>query len=211
LDAVERLADITLRARLFRLAVHYWEARWLLRTKETLRYFKQLRNPKDKIHDEWSFPRVRKDRWRRYAMLTPCFVSTVYMAPRIFQSGDKEAMSPMLDFLDVLIVDEAGQVSPEIGTAILPLAKSSLIVGDTHQIPPVHGLSRGMDKHYLQHHALVDGCLPAIDVDDTLEGFDAVERIARQPHDDGSTDECLSGSPVLASWHAAHRTPPLSG
>ena len=171
LDAIERLADITLRARLFRLAVHYWEARWLVRTKKALERFKGFRNPREQIHDEWSFPWVREDRWRRYAMLTPCFFSTVYMAPRIFQSGDKDGKSPMLDFLDLLIVDEAGQVSPELGAIILPLAKSSLIVGDTHQIPPVHGLSRGMDKHCLQYHALVDGRLSAIDLDKTVEAL----------------------------------------
>lgn len=40
LDAIERLADITLRSWLFRIAVHYWEARWLVSTKKALKRFK---------------------------------------------------------------------------------------------------------------------------------------------------------------------------
>jgi superfamily I DNA and/or RNA helicase len=43
----------------------------------------------------------------------------------------------MLEFVDFLIVDEAGQVSPEVGLASFGLAKQAVIVGDIQQIEPV--------------------------------------------------------------------------
>ncbi|AMP20261.1 hypothetical protein AZF37_02905 [endosymbiont 'TC1' of Trimyema compressum] len=47
----------------------------------------------------------------------------------------------MYNHIDLLIIDEAGQVSPEIAACSFGLAKKALIVGDVHQIEPVWGMS----------------------------------------------------------------------
>ena len=46
------------------------------------------------------------------------------------------------NFIDLLIVDEAGQISPEIGLPAFALAKKAVVVGDEQQIPPVWGNQR---------------------------------------------------------------------
>lgn len=49
------------------------------------------------------------------------------------------------NYIDLLIVDEAGQTSPEIAAASFSLAKKAIVVGDEEQIPPVWGIARGLD------------------------------------------------------------------
>ena len=57
---------------------------------------------------------IRK--WRRYSMLTPVIVSTLYAAPVLFTAKqDGENYEPVLECADLLIVDEAGQSPPELG------------------------------------------------------------------------------------------------
>jgi hypothetical protein len=129
--------DTTLRCELFLLATHYWEGRWLLEMAGEHDSGRQSRE-------------LQERRWRRYAKLTPCFVSTFYMAPRFFaywegsRSGGTEL--PLEGFIDLLIVDEAGQVTPEVGGATFALAQRSLVVGDTMQIQPVWGVHRATDE-----------------------------------------------------------------
>ena len=43
----------------------------------------------------------------------------------------------LYNYIDLLIVDEAGQVSPEIAAGAFSLAKKSVVVGDVYQIEPV--------------------------------------------------------------------------
>src|SRR4029077_9593916 len=72
---LEAELDTSLRSKAFLLAVHYWEARWLLEMSE------QFRN---NYEEKKSVPKQEK-KWRRYAKLTPGFVSTLYAA-EIFPS-----------------------------------------------------------------------------------------------------------------------------
>lgn len=51
----------------------------------------------------------------------------------------------MYNYIDLLIVDEAGQISPEIAAPSFSLAKKAVVVGDEEQIPPVWGTSRELD------------------------------------------------------------------
>ena len=51
----------------------------------------------------------------------------------------------MYNYIDVLVVDEAGQTSPEIAAASFSLAKKAIVVGDEEQIPPVWGTARTLD------------------------------------------------------------------
>ncbi|KAF2078767.1 DEAD/DEAH box helicase [Flavobacterium sharifuzzamanii] len=137
--------DVTLRHKAFQLALHYWEGRWLLKLESDLR---------DENFDKKGLD-ATKNRWQRQAMLTPCFVSTFYMAPkffsffRFFKRGEDGKnifdTPPLYSFIDLLIVDEAGQVSPEVGTATFSLAKQAVIVGDVKQIEPVWNITNKID------------------------------------------------------------------
>lgn len=130
-EALDRLFDTTLRYYAFWLAVHYFECRWLAGECKT--------KPEELFKS--TIP-VLHDKYKRLCMLTPCLVMTFYMLPSFFCTySDKY----LYDFIDLLIVDEAGQVSPEIGAASFLLAKKALVVGDVHQIEPVWNISRGLD------------------------------------------------------------------
>lgn len=139
---------------MFYLAIHYWEAIWITDTEEAIKR-KQLN--KNGIE-------TAVIRWQRYAMLTPCFVSTFYMAPKRFtyskvveREGKEKVWEypPLLEAIDILIVDEAGQVSPEIGAATFSLAKRAIVVGDTKQIEPVWNVPKKVDYANLHRHGLI--------------------------------------------------------
>lgn len=148
--------DISLRHKAFQLALHYWEARYLIELEGSLY--------------ESTFDRKGKDpmimRWRRHAMLTPCFVSTFFMAPKFFsfykffkKAEDGKTLydtPPLLDFIDLLIVDEAGQVSPEVGIATFALAKQAVVVGDVKQIEPVWNITNKIDVGNLKKCEIIN-------------------------------------------------------
>jgi hypothetical protein len=124
--------DTTLRYTLFNLATHYWEIEWLLnnQTLSTLSY-----NRED-----------RKFYWQIQSMLTPCFVTTLHSGPGFFQYRAASQEFEVLDnFVDLLIIDEAGQVMPAIAGALVSTAKKILLVGDTKQIEPIFSLTEGID------------------------------------------------------------------
>ena len=148
--------DVTLRHKAFHIATHYWEGCWLLECQKLL------------VDFEKSHPlREHEKKWRRYAMLTPCFVSTFYTLPKFFSypiSSDSVAgyaLIPNLNFIDLLIVDEAGQVSPEIGAPSFALAKKALVLGDIHQIEPVWNIPNSVDIGNLEKtRVITDGSNP---------------------------------------------------
>ena len=78
--------------------------------------------------------------WRRFAMLTPCFVSTFFTLPRYFkcsardQEQDRFIEPHLLSFIDILMVDEAGQTPAENGGASFALAKKASVVGDIYLV-----------------------------------------------------------------------------
>ncbi|MBF0393419.1 MAG: hypothetical protein HQL38_12140, partial [Alphaproteobacteria bacterium] len=152
----ERILDVTWRYDLFRLATHYWEARWLLSVEELTRGSEEpLRRLSRKRRDDAVF------RLRHLAQLTPCFVSTLFMLPehlRCFEPGapDDAKNPPLFDAVDLLIVDEAGQVSPEVGALPLALAKRALVVGDVHQIEPVWSIGPDSDRGNVVKHGLAE-------------------------------------------------------
>lgn len=120
----------------FWMAVHYYEALWL--SEESAITEKQ----KGK-----TFEVVLNKMYRRLAMLTPCMVMTCYMLPKQFfaYDGNDKTHYYMYNYADLLIVDEAGQISPEIGVPAFAFAKKAVVVGDEKQIPPVWGTSRALD------------------------------------------------------------------
>jgi len=131
---VDRL-DTAVRARAFRLASHYWEAE----------YLKELRANLETRHRDSASPEKKAAMYRRFAKLTPCQIATFYMLPNYY-CGYRGKPIHMFGEVDLLIVDEAGQVAPEIGTQSFSLAKRALVVGDTFQIEPVWSVPEGTDS-----------------------------------------------------------------
>lgn len=130
LETAETVLDCGVRHRAFWLATHYWEARWLLEVAKA----KDEAAPKE----------------QRLAMLAPCHVATCYALP----AAHRRLCPTDGGQIDLLLVDEAGQVSPEVGAAAFALAKNALVVGDTYQLEPVWGVESALDGANLRRFAL---------------------------------------------------------
>lgn len=128
LESIDGSLDNTIRYDLFNLAVHYWEGRFL----QVIR---------DQSKKDFSV----KERLEIVSMLTPCIVSTFHRAPILLRDKDNR-QNPLIGEADLLIVDEAGQVTPEIAMASFALAKKAIVVGDTLQIKPVWSVPKEVDK-----------------------------------------------------------------
>ncbi|GAA4910636.1 AAA domain-containing protein [Mucilaginibacter defluvii] len=163
--------EVGLKYDMFYTAVHYWEGRWLIATRLALQADRLSRNGEA----------AAKERWQRFAMLTPCFVSTFYMAPRFFSYSRFIRVAPgqniwetppLLNFIDLLIVDEAGQVSPEVGSASFALAKKALVVGDILQIEPVWNVPKKVDQANLHRYGVIKSLNDQNAIDDLYsKGF----------------------------------------
>ncbi|ALR03774.1 AAA family ATPase [Xylella fastidiosa] len=135
-------ADTSIRFRIFLLTTHYWEGRWLSEMQAQL--------PGDLDEEKKKTGRAAVEpRWRRRMKLTPCIVSTFFMLPKkmqVFRSDGKN-FSPdyLYDFADLLIVDEAGQVLPEVAGASFALGKQALVIGDQLQIEPIWSIPESID------------------------------------------------------------------
>ncbi len=131
----DRLLDVTLRYKAFQLAMRYWEGRWIIEAQ--------------KIQDgDVKTKRGRQGmeaRFRRWCMLTPCLVITLDLLPRIFSYWQQDKDDFMLGYIDLLIIDEAGQVGPHKGAAAFALAKKAIVVGDIYQIEPITKVTGGVD------------------------------------------------------------------
>lgn len=151
IEEIQSKCDTELRHRSFLLATHYWEGRWLKEVEKAHEmYQRNIKvTPEEKL----------RNKWRRYAMLTPGLVSTLYMAPAMFTSwyreGENLYSQPLWEEIDLLIIDEAGQVSPEIAAATMALAKKAVVVGDIWQIEPVYNITRFVDQGNLLRVGLI--------------------------------------------------------
>jgi len=162
---LDRLVDCRTRFQLFLLATHYWEGRWLLDMEEGL---PDIEVSRGKTGRTTVIPR-----WRRRMMLTPCAVSTFAslpgkMACSRYSDGDFKR-DYLLNFIDLLIVDEAGQVLPEVAGASFALAKRALVIGDTQQIEPISSVPKAVDIGNL----LETGLLPRDFAEDDLKALSA--------------------------------------
>ncbi|ATG53014.1 hypothetical protein CFK38_16930 [Brachybacterium vulturis] len=136
LEELDETLDVTLRYAEFWLAVHYYEAEWLLADHL---------DEDERFKSTWDvLPRV----WPQAAALTPCFVMTLYQVPKIFERCTKRGAPRAFDMgrIDLLIVDEAGQVDSPIGVPALALAQRALVVGDEKQLAPVWSLDEETDR-----------------------------------------------------------------
>lgn len=140
LQDVNRLIDTKIRSRMFWLAVHYYEYIWLFDADKDKEFF--LTDNQKKT----TYSNVIQKNYKRMSLLTPCFVMTFYKMPGCFSAYPSKDSEPFLtNFMDLLVVDEAGQVSPEVGLASFALAKKAIVVGDEKQIPPVYKILHNMD------------------------------------------------------------------
>lgn len=137
--------DKALRAPMFRVSDWYWSGKWLLEMKKRL----EARDTDSKGRNKL------EAKYRRFAKLSPCLVSNFHMAPSFFTAWQGEDI-PFWNTIDLLIVDEAGQVSPDVGAAMFALAKRALVVGDIYQIEPVWNNGEGTDRT----NAVKSGLIP---------------------------------------------------
>lgn len=70
----------------------------------------------------------------------------------------------LLDFIDLLIVDEAGQVLPEVAAPSFALAKRALVIGDAQQIEPISSVSGSVDIGNLRGSGLLPDAYSEVDL-----------------------------------------------
>ncbi|MBY3158331.1 hypothetical protein HFO56_39215 [Rhizobium laguerreae] len=133
---------------LFNLCMRYREGEFALRAnKLEFRRTASMRN----------LSRTEKQRLLRdVALLYPVFAGTVFKIASLF-SYSASAFRPFQDKsligeIDLLVLDEAGQISPHKGMPMLALAKKAVVVGDTKQLQPVSGISVDLDRISLSQH-----------------------------------------------------------
>ncbi|MDC9623597.1 AAA domain-containing protein [Xenorhabdus sp. XENO-7] len=154
LAGADELADTQIRFPAFLLATHYWEGRWLMDMTAI-----------DNLGDEKKLKGAKavKARWQRRMKLTPCVVMTCYMLPFHMKTRESTGGAKQFDnsyfynLADLLIVDEAGQVLPEVAAASFALAKKALVIGDTKQIAPIWNSLPGIDMGNMVEENILPG------------------------------------------------------
>lgn len=148
-DIQEKL-DTTIRYKIFLLSMHYWEANWL---KES----EKISSSDTKKHQLNLSKKDRTKLWQIKSMLTPCMITTLHSGANYFKYRPISNWDYLLDFIDLLIIDEGGQVSPSIAGAMIGLSKSLIVVGDDKQIEPVFSLPECIDLSNAKNNALYQG------------------------------------------------------
>jgi len=142
--ALDMECDTTVRVELFWTAIHYWEAKWIAEMS------KRHVNTKGQI-PAWDYAAdnaATLEGWNLRYMVFPVMISTLYSAPRFFANKDKE---PLVELLDLVILDEAGQASPELAGPTVALGKKLVVLGDEAQMEPIWGVEEEVDKENIAH------------------------------------------------------------
>lgn len=176
-DGLEDRIDLGLRFELFRLATHYWEGRWLISMEADLAgvVASALKRGRSAV----------VPRWRRRMMLTPCAVSTFASLPSKLsysrRDGGEWASEYLYNFIDLLIIDEAGQALPEVAGAAFALAKCALVIGDLRQIEPISAVPRAVDVGNLREAGLLgaDGDIQSLNATGVCSTSGSAMRIAQ--------------------------------
>ncbi|UXY13904.1 hypothetical protein N8I74_11280 [Chitiniphilus purpureus] len=135
-DAVQAALDTGARHTAFQLALHYWEARYLEELAAQLRHQPQLKDTRG--------PEKLRRHYRRLAKLHPCFVATPEALPaRFIGYLNQTDAQPLANFIDLLIVADAGHLAPERVAPAFALAKRALVLGEATT-----------DPGWMQPHAL---------------------------------------------------------
>lgn len=130
IEHIQEKLDTGERHEAFWWALHGLECKWLIQ-RDDESYRKLNTGESQSIK-----------RWEQRAFLTPVFVSTFFSLPRFFSYSKMTPQEtwiypPLSELLDLLVIDEAGQVAPEIGLPAFGLAKKAVVVGDVHQLEPI--------------------------------------------------------------------------
>lgn len=143
INKLDARADTYIREPLFKLASHYWEGRWIQEMDSSVWAGRIDRTFGGRPHSQAEVLKIL----RRRAMLTPCMVSTFHSLPRNFQFKNRLESGLVFNEIDNLIVDEAGQTTPEVGAVGLALAKRAFAVGDVYQIAPIFNTTESLDLY----------------------------------------------------------------
>lgn len=123
-EKFENVLDCTIRVKVFHLIMRYMEGGWLFKLK-------QRRKSADSDNIVETI--------RHHCMIAPCIVVTAFTLPKLMKLSSQINQISKYHFnsIDLLIVDEAGQMQSEVGASCFSFAKKAIIVGDTYQIEPV--------------------------------------------------------------------------
>lgn len=140
LKLVQDRLDTHERLDLFHLAARYWEGR----------YVSALLEHKKLAQSDPAFRLSSAEQLRHLAMLAPVFVATSASTPKLMRrfmgSGDSSQSPYLFGEADLLIVDEAGQATPEGTITSSAFAKRAIVVGDVDQLSPVWSIDHASDS-----------------------------------------------------------------
>ena len=107
------------------------------------RFVKELKEMTEKNIISTSKENIKK-KFKVFSLISPIFVSTMHsLSNRIkYFTGIEQSN---ISFIDILIIDEAGQISPEVGGLSFLLSKKALVLGDIYQIKPVYNVDNKTD------------------------------------------------------------------
>jgi DNA topoisomerase IA len=150
-DAAEDIMDLVWRADAFHWAGRYWEGRFLLAQRERL-LSRHALNVEEAL--------------RRICMLTPCVVGTLHSIPRLCEIDSRlvhpaDPLSHVPALFDLLVVDEAGQASPELAAAAFVLARRAAVIGDVKQLEPIWN-NTALSELAIAAHVGAAASLPSI-------------------------------------------------
>lgn len=148
LKCLQDRLDTHERLRLFHLAARYWEGRYI---DEALTQLESARA-------DPAFRPSSSRQLRHLAMLGPVFVATAASAPKLMRRalGPDDSDQPPYLFgeADLLIVDEAGQATPEGCITSFAFASRAIVVGDVDQLAPVWSIDRASDCLLVKRYGL---------------------------------------------------------
>jgi hypothetical protein len=139
---LECVVDITVRYEAFHMAMRYWESRWIEEASTPLAEDPQLE--------------VRMA-LERAAMLAPVIVATTQTLPALALYLDQNGMPQhRMEIADWLVMDESGQVPPQLSIPLTALARKALAVGDVQQLEPVVTVDQRSNQDLRRRHGLGD-------------------------------------------------------
>jgi len=141
-QVLESIVDVTIRYRAFHLSMRYWEGTWIKECATPL--------PLDSRAEVL-------ESIRRAAMLAPVIVATAQTMPALALYLNAERVpTHAIGGADWLIIDEAGQVPPQLAVPLTALARQALVVGDVHQLAPVVNIDRRANRDLRRRFGLGD-------------------------------------------------------
>jgi hypothetical protein len=147
IESIQAALDVGPRFKAFKLATHYWEARYLMEVGGQLLQARGMEDSRGPAKLERLF--------RRLAKLFPCSVATAYTLPGRLTGWMGNIRKPLFGVIDLLIADEAGQIPPEVGVLSFALARQALVVGDVDQLRPIWNVPAALDGENGKRFGLV--------------------------------------------------------